>query len=92
MFKCGTRTARSGGYRADNKRRIDRERDSNFETIRQLVEVDQQIMKLTAKVKDWIRQTILDARKWNYNKISDILAAENKTHQLQPKLRCIKDV
>ena len=31
-------------------------------------------MKLTAKVKDWIRQTILDAREWNYNKIADMLA------------------
>ncbi len=33
-------------------------------------------MKLTAKVKDWIRQIILDAREWNYNKITDMLAAE----------------
>jgi hypothetical protein len=33
-------------------------------------------MKLTAKVKDWIRQIILDAREWNYKKIADMLAAE----------------
>lgn len=33
-------------------------------------------MKLTAKVKDWIRQTILEGREWNYNKIADMLAAE----------------